>query len=63
MTCPHCQADARCKGFRDRAALTLLGGVRFRRHYYHCGHCGGGASPLDQCLGLSAGDLILQRYL
>ena len=25
MTCPHCQDDSRCKGFRDRAALTLLG--------------------------------------
>jgi hypothetical protein len=25
MTCPRCQADARCKGFRRRAALTLLG--------------------------------------
>ena len=31
MTCPHCQADARCKGFRRRTALTLLGkGGSFR---------------------------------
>jgi hypothetical protein len=57
MTCPHCRADARCKGFRCRTALTLLGGVRFRRHYYHCRSCGRGASPLDQALGLSAADL------
>jgi hypothetical protein len=57
MTCPHCQADARCKGFRERVALTLLGDVRFRRHYYYCGHCHGGVSPLDQTLGLLAGDL------
>jgi hypothetical protein len=57
MTCPHCQADARCKGFRRRVALTLLGVVRFRRHYYHCAGCGQGVSPLDQALGLSAADL------
>ena len=57
MTCPHCQADARCKGLRRRTALTLLGGVRFRRHYYYCPACGHGTSPLDQALGLSAADL------
>jgi hypothetical protein len=57
MTCPHCQADARCKGFRGRTALTLLGAVRFRRHYYCCPTCGRGVSPLDEVLGLSAADL------
>jgi hypothetical protein len=57
MTCPHCQGDARCKGFRERAALTLLGAIRFRRHYYHCPQCGQGLCPLDQTLGLSAADL------
>lgn len=57
MTCPHCRADARCKGLRRRTALTLLGAVRFRRHYYHCPDCGHGTSPLDQALGLSAADL------
>jgi hypothetical protein len=57
MTCPHCHADARCKGFRRRTALTLLGAVRFRRHYYHCPACGHGRSPLDEALGLSAADL------
>jgi hypothetical protein len=57
MTCPRCRADARCKGLRPRGALTLLGAVRFRRHYYHCRGCGRGASPLDEALGLSAADL------
>jgi len=57
MTCPHCREDARCKGLRGRAALTLLGALRFERHYYHCRHCGRGSSPLDQALGLTAGDL------
>jgi hypothetical protein len=36
--------------------LTLLGAVRFRRHYYHCPGCGQGVSPLDQALGLTAAD-------
>ena len=57
MTCPHCQADARCKGFRRRVALTLLGVLHFSRHYYHCPRCGKGVCPLDQTLGLSAADL------
>jgi hypothetical protein len=57
MTCPHCQADARCKGFRPRTALSLLGSIRFQRHYYHCPSCGQGTCPLDQTLGLSAADL------
>lgn len=57
MTCPHCRQAARCKGFRRRTALTLLGAVRFRRHYYHCRSCGHGTSPLDATLGLSTADL------
>jgi hypothetical protein len=57
MTCPHCQADARCKGWRRRPARTLLGTVRFGRHYYHCRHWGRGTSPLDQTLGLTAAAL------
>lgn len=57
MTCPHCQHDARCKGFRPRTALTLLGTIHFRRHYYHCPDCGQGVSPLDHTLGLTAADL------
>src|SRR5436305_3942494 len=57
MTCPHCQQDARCKGFRQRTLLTLLGAIHFRRHYYHCPQCHQGRSPLDQTLGLSAADL------
>lgn len=57
MTCSHCREDARCNGFRRRSALTLLGTVRFRRHYYHCCHCGRGTHPRDGVLGLSAADL------
>jgi hypothetical protein len=57
MTCPRCRADARCKGFRWRAALSLLGALRLRRHYYLCPACHHGTCPRDQLLGLRAHDL------
>jgi hypothetical protein len=57
MTCPHCHADARCKGFRARAVVSLLGPLRLLRHYYHCRHCGQGTSPRDGLLGLRDQDL------
>ncbi len=57
MTCPGCKQDARCKGFRPRTALSLLGTLRLRRHYYLCPHCHQGTFPLDEMLGLHAGDL------
>jgi hypothetical protein len=54
MTCVHCQEDARCKGYRPRKVVGLLGEMRIKRHYYHCEHCGGGHFPQDQRLGLSS---------
>jgi hypothetical protein len=57
MTCPHCQDDARCKGYRPRTVLGLLGAMRLERHYYHCPHCQHGNSPQDQRLGLRDHDL------
>src|SRR5215831_16071524 len=57
MTCPRCRADARCKGFRWRAALSLLGNLRLRRHYYLCPACHHGTCPRDALLGLGAHDL------
>jgi len=57
MTCPYCQEDARCKGFRSRAVLSLLGNLRLSRHYYHCKHCHKGSCPQDQRLGLRQHDL------
>ncbi len=57
MTCPHCRDDARCKGFRWRSALTLLGPIRLRRHYYLCPRCHAGVCPRDALLGLRAHDL------
>ena len=57
MTCPRCRADARCKGFRWRTALSLLGSLRLRRHYYLCPACHHGTCPRDDLLGLRAHDL------
>jgi len=57
MTCPHCQEDARCKGFRPRKVVGLLGGMRLWRHYYHCDRCHQGTFPRDHLLGLRAHDL------
>ena len=57
MTCPACKGDARCKGFRWRTALSLLGALRLRRHYYLCPACHRGTCPRDELLGLRAHDL------
>lgn len=57
MNCPNCQQDARCKGIRCRTLLSLLGTLRFQRHYYHCPHCHQGSCPRDHHLGLQAHDL------
>lgn len=57
MTCPHCRNDARCKGFRPRTLVCLLGTLRLSRHYYHCKHCRRGSAPLDATLRLQGHDL------
>jgi hypothetical protein len=57
MTCPHCAEAARCKGFRARTILGLLGSMCLSRYYYHCRHCGRGNCPQDDHLGLVNHDL------
>jgi len=57
MTCLHCAEAARCKGWRGRTVLGLLGPMRLSRHYYHCRHCGRGACPQDGRPGLRGHDL------
>jgi hypothetical protein len=37
--------------------VTVLGGVRFERAYYHCKHCHVGHCPRDARLGLDGSDL------
>lgn len=57
MTCPHCKNDARCKGFRPRTVIGLLGAMRLTRHYYCCEDCHRGTFPWDGLLGLRDHDL------
>jgi len=55
--CPHCRSDARCVAVRPKRVDSLLGVVRIKRHYYHCGRCHHGCFPRDQRLGLGAAHL------
>lgn len=41
-------------GVREKRIDSLLGSLRFGRHYYHCPKCGVGMSPRDRQVGLSA---------
>jgi hypothetical protein len=52
VTCPACQAPAGFKGYRPKTAECLLGTIRYRRGYYHCGRCGSGVFPFDDEAGL-----------
>jgi hypothetical protein len=40
------------KGLRWRTVLSLVGALKFRRHYYHCACCCQGKAPWDQVIGL-----------
>jgi hypothetical protein len=57
LVCPRCQADARCVAVRGKRIDSLLGPLRFRRHYYHCGHCHQGCFPRDRRVGLGTAHL------
>jgi hypothetical protein len=54
MTCPGCGQSAPFKDYRPVKRESVLGTVRFRRAYYHCGCCGRGYFPFDELVGLSA---------
>lgn len=53
MSCPGCGQSAEFKGYRPLRPVSLLGPVRLRRAYYHCGRCGRGYFPFDEEAGLS----------
>jgi hypothetical protein len=55
--CPRCRADARCIAVRVKRIDSLLGPLRIRRHYYHCGGCHQGCFPRDHRLGLGRAHL------
>jgi hypothetical protein len=42
---------------RGKRIDSLLGPLRFRRHYYHCARCGQGCFPRDRRVGLSPAHL------
>ena len=44
-------------GERERTVVGLVGEVRVRRPYYHCGACKAGMAPLDAAWGLGGGSL------
>jgi hypothetical protein len=52
-------------GYRPKHLDTVLGPVTPRRAYYHCGDCGGGASPKDAEVGVADASLSpgLQRMV
>jgi Uncharacterised protein family (UPF0236) len=53
----ECGQSARYVRRRDGVSLTLLGRVHYRRAYYLCEHCHHGHYPLDQRLGIQAGQM------
>jgi hypothetical protein len=57
MTCPHCQQDARFKGYRPKGLLSALGPLTIVRGYDHCPHCHQGHCPGDAAFGLDRSDL------
>lgn len=44
-------------GWRGKRLISLVGGARLRRAYYHCSRCGTGQVPWDLQLGLGRRDL------
>src|SRR5262249_10070503 len=52
LSCPHCHESARFVGYRPKTVASLIGAVALERAYYHCRHCGHGAVPWDDVLGL-----------
>src|SRR5262245_37253657 len=52
LSCPHCHESARFVGYRPKTVASLIGDIDLVRAYYHCRHCGHGAVPWDDVLGL-----------
>ena len=42
---------------REAVIVSVFGRVRFKRDYYTCGQCHKGQSPLDQKMGIEAGEV------
>ena len=55
VQCGCCGSVGRYKGEQWRSQETLVGKLRYRRGYYYCGECQRGWYPLDERLGVLAG--------
>jgi hypothetical protein len=55
--CPGCGLPIYWKGYEPRNNITSLGEMQIERAYYHHGVCRCGWVPLDERLGLGAGEL------
>lgn len=53
----RCGAETEYQFQREGVLHTVLGTVRYERAYYLCSHCHRGTYPLDEKLGLRAGEL------
>ena len=55
--CVHCGAEASDIRRRQGMSITLQGRVYYRRTYYACSSCHQGFYPLDERLGIEAGQM------
>lgn len=55
--CVHCGDEARYVRRREGVSITLQGRVSYRRAYYACSSCHQGFYPLDERLGIEAGQM------
>jgi hypothetical protein len=55
--CVHCGAEANYVRRRQGMSITLQGRVYYRRAYYSCPNCEQGFYPLDERLGIEAGQM------
>lgn len=55
--CPHCGEEAKYVRRREGMSITLQGRVYYRRAYYACPSCHQGFYPLDERLGIEAGQM------
>jgi hypothetical protein len=58
-----CGGHARFRDYQHRCLVTRHGELSFSRPYYHCDRCHQGFAPLDQALGLDAGNTTTQVRL
>jgi hypothetical protein len=57
VKCPHCGEAASYVARRTGTSITLLGRIQYRRPYYGCQTCHQGHYPLDEALGIQAGQM------